>query len=194
MALDMTGSETAKAAPCAALSDRTIVLVGLMGVGKSSIGKRLAAALGLAFCDADEEIETAAGCTIADIFAKRGEDEFRDGERRVIARMLDQPPHVLATGGGAFVNDQTRQLILERATAVWLKADLAVLARRVGRKNTRPLLIGRDPLEVLKAQAEARYPFYRQAHIAIDTGDASHGAAVESVLQALRRHAESAAT
>jgi len=167
--------------------DRTVALVGLMGVGKSSIGKRLANALNLPFFDADAEIEAAAGRSIADIFAERGEAEFRDGERRVIARLLDQPPHVLATGGGAFMQEQTRTLILSRAVAVWLKADLEVLARRVSRKTTRPLLLGRDPLEVLKAQAEARYPHYAEAHITIDTGDAPHGAAVNSVLRALER-------
>jgi shikimate kinase len=189
----MTVPELAAPAPTSAPRDRTIVLVGLMGVGKSSIGKRLADALDLPFRDADHEIEQAAGRTIAEIFAERGEAEFRDGERRVITRLLEQPPHVLSTGGGAFVNDQTRRLILERAVAVWLKADLAVLARRVARKTTRPLLIGRDPLAVLTAQAEARYPFYNQAPITIDTGDAPHGVAVDAVLHALRRYAEGAA-
>ena len=165
--------------------DRTIVLVGLMGVGKSSIGKRLANALNLPFRDVDAEIEAAAGRSIAEIFAERGEAEFRDGERRVIARLLEQPPHVLATGGGAFMQDQTRTLILDRALAVWLKADLDVLARRVSRKTTRPLLVGRDPIEVLKTQAEARYPYYAEAHVTVDTGDAPHGAAVSAVLKAL---------
>lgn len=171
--------------------DRTVVLVGLMGVGKSSIGRRLATALNLPFRDADTEIEVAAGRSIADIFAERGEAEFRDGERRVITRLLDQPPHVLATGGGAFMQAQTRQLILERAVAVWLKADLEVLARRVSRKATRPLLIGRDPLEVLKSQADARYPHYAQAHITVDTGDTPHAAAVAAVLKALDQHVRS---
>lgn len=173
--------------------DRTVVLVGLMGVGKSSIGRRLALALNLPFRDADTEIETAAGRTIADIFAERGEAEFREGERRVIARLLDEPPHVLATGGGAFLREDTRALILEKAVAVWLKADLEVLVRRVGRKNTRPLLIGRDPMEVLRAQAEARYPAYAQAHLTVDTGDAPHGAAVNAVIKALSQHPRSPA-
>lgn len=169
--------------------DKTIVLVGLMGVGKSSIGKRLASALNLPFRDADAEIESAAGRSIADIFAERGEAEFRDGERRVIARLLEEPPHVLATGGGAFVRDDTRALVLSRATALWLKADLEVLARRVSRKTTRPLLIGRDPMEVLTAQAEARYPHFAQAHLTVNTGDAPHGATVDAILKALTAHA-----
>lgn len=182
----------AASAPSSSLEtprDRTIVLVGLMGVGKTSIGKRLAAALDLPFRDADEEIETAAGRSIADIFAERGEQEFREGERRVIARLLDDAPHVLATGGGAFVNPQTRALVLKRAVAVWLKTDLEILARRVSRKATRPLLIGKDPLEVLRAQAEARYPAYAEAHLVVDTGDASHANAVEAILRALSAHA-----
>jgi shikimate kinase len=170
--------------------DRTIVLVGLMGVGKSSIGKRLAAALNLPFRDADTEIEAAAGRSISDIFAERGEAEFREGERRVISRLLEDPPHVLATGGGAFTTAETRALILERATAIWLKAKLDVLARRVGRKTTRPLLIGRDPMEVLKAQAEARYPHYAEAHLSVDTGDAPHAATVDAILKVLTHHAE----
>ncbi len=169
--------------------DRTVVLVGLMGVGKSSIGKRLASALNLPFRDADAEIEAAAGRSIADIFAERGEEEFREGERRVIGRLLDEPPHVLATGGGAFVRPDTRALILSKAVTVWLKADLEVLARRVSRKTTRPLLIGRDPMDVLRAQAEARYPHFAEAHLSVNTGDGPHSAAVEAILNALTRYA-----
>ena len=170
--------------------DRTIALVGLMGVGKSSIGRRLASTLGLPFRDADAEIEAAAGMSITDIFAERGEAEFRDGERRVIARLLAEPPHVLATGGGAFLQPATRALLLEQAVVVWLKADLDVLARRVSRKNNRPLLIGKDPLEVLNSQAEVRYPLYAEAHFAVDTGDSPHGAAVNAVLAKLREPRE----
>jgi shikimate kinase len=136
------------------------VLVGLMGVGKSSVGRRLATALDLPFRDADNEVEAAAGRSIPEIFAEMGEPAFRDGERRVIARLLDEPPHVLATGGGAFVNAETRALIKSKAVAVWLKADLELLARRVGRKEGRPLLKGRDPMDVLREHAEARYPAY----------------------------------
>ena len=159
-----------------------------MGVGKTSIGKRLAAALNLPFRDADEEIEKAAGRSISEIFADRGEDEFRAGERRVIARMLEDPPHVLATGGGAFVQAETRAMIKAHAISIWLRADLAVLAKRVGRKDTRPLVAGKDPMTVLTAQAEARYPAYAEADIVIDTGETTHSVSVELVLTALRDH------
>lgn len=169
----------------APLRHRTIALVGLMGVGKSSVGRRLASALSLPFRDADSEVEAAAGRSISDIFAELGEPAFREGERRVIARLLDQPPHVLATGGGAFVNPETRALIKAKALSVWLKADLEVLARRVGRKDTRPLLAGKDPLEVLKAQAEARYPAYAEADVVVETGDSAHHVTVDQVIRAL---------
>lgn len=167
------------------LRRRTIALVGLMGVGKSSVGRRLASALGLPFRDADAEVEAAAGRSIPDIFAELGEAAFRDGERRVIARLLDQPPHILATGGGAFMNAETRRLIKSRAISVWLKADLEVLARRVSRKDTRPLLVGKDPLEVLQAQAEARYPAYAEADVVVETGDTAHHVTVDQVIRAL---------
>ena len=170
------------------LRRRTIALVGLMGVGKSSVGRRLAGALELPFRDADAEVEAAAGRSISDIFAELGEAAFREGERRVIQRLLDQPPHVLATGGGAFMNDQTRELIKSKAISIWLKADLDVLARRVARKDTRPLLAGKDPLAVLQAQAEARYPFYSQADIIVETGDAAHHVTVDQVIRALAAH------
>ena len=169
------------------LRARTIALVGLMGVGKTSVGKRLAATLGLPFRDADEAIEKAAGRTISEIFTDRGEAEFRAGERRVIARLLDEPPHVLATGGGAFAQPETRALLKARAITIWLRADIAVLARRVGRKDTRPLLSGKDPVAVLTALAEARYPAYAEADLTIDTGETSHPATVELVISALRR-------
>jgi shikimate kinase len=167
------------------LRHRTIALVGLMGVGKSSVGRRLASALDLPFRDADAEVEAAAGRSISDIFTDLGEAAFREGERRVIARLLDQPPHVLATGGGAFMNEQTRALIKSRAISVWLKTDLDVLVRRVARKDTRPLLVGKDPMDVLKAQAEARYPAYGQADVIVETGDAAHHVTVEQVIRAL---------
>jgi shikimate kinase len=172
--------------PRAALRRKTIVLVGLMGVGKSSVGRRLATALDLPFRDADNEVEAAAGRSIPEIFAEMGEPAFRDGERRVIARLLDEPPHVLATGGGAFVNPETRALIKSKAVAVWLKADLELLARRVGRKEGRPLLKGRDPIDVLREHAQLRYPAYGEAHLTVETGDTAHGVAVEAVIQGLK--------
>jgi len=167
------------------LRRRTIALVGLMGVGKSSVGHRLANTLGLPFRDADHEVEAAAGRSIPDIFAEFGEPAFREGERRVIGRLLDEPPHVLATGGGAFMDPRTREMIKAKAISVWLKTDLEVLARRVGRKDNRPLLIGKEPLEVLKAQAEARYPTYALADITVETGDAPHHVTVDQLLRAL---------
>jgi shikimate kinase len=168
-----------------ALNTRTIALIGLPGVGKSSIGRRLSAALDMPFRDADEEVERAAGRSISEIFAERGETEFRAGERRVIARLLDQPPHVLATGGGAFMNPETRRLIREKAISVWLRADIEVLARRVARKTTRPLLKDRDPLEVLTALAEARHPVYAEADITIDSAESPHMATVHAIIEAL---------
>jgi shikimate kinase len=174
------------------LRGRTLALVGLMGAGKSSVGKRLAQSLGLPFCDADEEIEKAAGQSVSDIFATHGEAYFRDGERRVIARLLDGPAHVLATGGGAFMNEETRALIRRKAVSVWLRADIDVLARRVSRKDTRPLVAGRNPREVLQALAEERYPVYAEADITVDSGDIPHQQTVEAILNALRARAEQA--
>lgn len=169
----------------APLRHRTIALVGLMGVGKSSVGRRLAHALELPFRDADAEVEEAAGRTIPEIFAEMGEPAFRDGERRVIARLLDAEPHVLATGGGAFMNPETRELLKARAVTIWLKADLEVLARRLARKDNRPLLTGKDPMAVLREQAQARYPFYALADITVETGDAAHHVTVDQIIQAL---------
>ncbi len=168
--------------PDPALRKKTIALVGLMGVGKSSIGRRLAAALDLPFRDADDEIETAAGRSITEIFAERGEAEFREGERRVIARLLDDPPMVLATGGGAFVNAETRALIKEKAVSV----------RRVGRKDTRPLLKGRDPRAVLEALARERGPAYAEADLCVETGETPHSVALERVLTTLSQHMKKA--
>ena len=178
--------------PDPALGVRTIALVGLMGVGKSTIGRRLAQALGLPFRDADQEIELAAGRTISDIFAERGEAEFRAGERRVIGRLLQEAPHVLATGGGAFMDPQTRALMKEQAITVWLQADLDVLVRRVGRKNTRPLLAGKDARGVLQGLMDQRYPVYAEADITIHTDDRPASAAVEAILAALKRRHEPA--
>ncbi len=176
------------------LRRKTIALVGLMGVGKSSIGRRLATLLDLPFRDADTEVEAAAGRTISEIFDSFGETAFRDGERRVIARLMDEGPHVLATGGGAFINDETRALIKARAVSVWLKADLELLARRIGRKDNRPLVRGKDPLEVLTALSAERDPIYAQADITVETGDTPHHEAVEAVLNALTAHLAGAET
>lgn len=174
------------------LRGRTIVLVGMMGVGKSSIGKRLAQALDLPFRDADDEIERAAGRTVPEIFAEHGEDEFRAGERRVIARLLQEPPHVLATGGGAFMNEETRRLIKEKAVSVWLRADVDVLARRVGRRDNRPLLSGKNPRQVLRDLMAVRDPFYAEADIAVETDDGPHQAAVTAIIDALKARLEAA--
>jgi len=166
--------------------DRPLVLVGLMGVGKSTIGKRLAARLRLPFVDADHEIERAAGLSIAEIFERFGEKEFRDGERRVIARLIDGRPKIIATGGGAFMQDETRQLILDRAHAIWLDADLDVLAERVGRRDgSRPLLKGRDVREALGELAAIRNPIYAQAPFHVRSQPLPHDATVENIVKAL---------
>ena len=169
----------------APLRRRTIALVGLMGVGKSSVGRRLANALELPFRDADTEVEAAAGRSIADIFNDLGESAFREGERRVIARLLDQEPHVLATGGGAFMNEDTRAVLKSKTVTIWLRADIEVLARRVARKDTRPLLTGKDPRVVLEDLAAVRYPVYALADITVDSGDMPHNATVEAIIAAL---------
>jgi shikimate kinase len=176
--------------PRPALRDRTIALVGLMGVGKTTIGRKLAQTLRLPFHDADQEIEAAAGCSIPEIFAEMGEAEFRAGERRVIARLLKSGPHVLATGGGAFMDPQTRGLIEQDAISIWLKADLDVMVRRVGRKDTRPLLIGKDPREVLTALMAERYPVYALADVTVTTDDRPVGEAVKAIVAALKRRLE----
>lgn len=165
--------------------DRAVVLVGLMGVGKSTVGRRLAARLRLPFVDADTEIEQAAGLTIAEIFDRYGEAHFRDGERRVIARLIDGTPKVVATGGGAFINDETRALILARATAVWLDADIDTLVERTGRRNNRPLLRDRDPRQVLAELAAQRNPIYAQAPIHVESRPMPHDATVKAILAAL---------
>ena len=169
---------------------RTVALVGLMGAGKTTVGRRLAEAFALPFTDADEEIEKAAGQSIADIFANYGEKGFRDGEQRVIARLLDSPVQILATGGGALTSVLTRANLKAKAITVWLKTDLNVLARRVANKPHRPLLKDRDPMEVLREHVKTRYPLYEIADIVIDTGDQPHGKAVDMVIEALRAHVE----
>jgi shikimate kinase len=166
---------------------KTIALVGLMGAGKSSIGRRLALALGLPFVDADAEIEAAAGASIEEIFARDGEAVFRNGERRVIARLLDGPPQILATGGGAFMDTSTRGLIRARAISIWLRADVDTLLVRVGRRNNRPLLKGGDPRAVLMRLIEERHPVYAEADITVDTVDGPPEATLAKVLDALDR-------
>jgi shikimate kinase len=165
---------------------RTVALVGLMGAGKTTIGRRLAEHFGLPFVDADEEIEKAAGQSVADIFTQFGEDYFRDGEQRVIARLLDEPIHILATGGGALIRPQTRERLKAKAITLWLRSDIKVLARRIANKPHRPLVANRNPLDVLKDHVKTRYPLYETADIVVDTGDQPHARAVELVLDALQ--------
>jgi shikimate kinase len=169
---------------------RTVVLVGLMGAGKTKIGRRIAARLELPFFDSDEEIEAAAGETIEEIFRNRGEAVFRDGERRVIARLLQGPVHVLATGGGAFMDPQTRRIIAQCGVSVWLRADLDVLFARVSRRANRPLLKTPDPRAVLAELIERRHPIYAEADITVDSGegppDATAGRAIGALAQCER--------
>ena len=164
---------------------RTIVLVGLMGAGKSKVGRRLALRLGLPFSDSDPEIEAAAGETIEEIFANRGEQVFRDGERRVIARLLAQPVHVLATGGGAFMDPMTRSLIGRRGVSLWLRADLDTLVARVLRRSDRPLLKRGDPRVILAELMERRHPIYAEADLTVDSGAGSPEVTVNRVIAAL---------
>ncbi|MBB4040600.1 shikimate kinase [Microvirga flocculans] len=167
------------------LGMRSLVLVGLMGAGKSTVGRRLAQALHLPFRDADHEIEAAAGMTIPEIFAIHGEEHFRDGERRVIARLLQEGPIVLATGGGAFMNEETRKRIAERGISIWLKADLDILMRRVRKRSTRPLLQNPDPEGTMRRLMEQRYPVYATADITIDSHEAPHDRVVADIVKAL---------
>lgn len=162
-----------------------IVLVGLMGVGKTTVGRRLAQRLNLPFADADAEIEKAAGMSVNDIFDRFGETYFRAGERRVIARLIDGTPKVIATGGGAFVNDDTRALILSDATAIWLDAEPHILAERVRKRDTRPLLRGRDPEEALTELAKLRNPYYAMAPIHVKSNAGPHDITVAAILKAL---------
>lgn len=166
---------------------RSIVLIGMMGVGKSTIGRRLAVRLGLPFIDADDAIEHAAGMSIPEIFARYGETGFRDGERRVIARLMEEGQQVIATGGGAFMNDETRALILERGLAIWLDADIDILVERVSRREGRPLLQGKDPRAVLTELAAARNPVYAHAPIHITSGSGPHEYTVDRIVEALEQ-------
>jgi shikimate kinase len=167
------------------LGDRVIVLVGLMGAGKSTVGRRLAEKLALPFVDADHEIEAAAGKTIPEIFADHGEAYFRDGERKVIARLLDGGAAVLATGGGAYINAETREMIGHKGISVWLKADLPLLMERVSRRSNRPLLKSGDPEAVMRRLIDERYPIYAKADITVMSRDIAHTAIVNDVIKAL---------
>ncbi len=170
------------------LGDRPVVLVGLMGSGKSSIGRRLAGRLDLPFVDADGEIEKAAGRTVSDLFAQFGEQAFRDGERRVIQRLLDEGPAVLATGGGAYIDPRTRDSVKRRAVSLWLRAELDVLVDRTARRDTRPLLKDGDPRTILSDLIDRRYPIYAEADMVIDTGRETPDITTDRALDALIRH------
>jgi shikimate kinase len=168
-----------------ALGPRSVVLIGLMGAGKTAVGRRLANRLDLPFIDADSEIEVAAGASISEIFAEHGEAYFRQGERKVIARLLENGPQVLATGGGAYMNPETRANIKAHGLSVWLKADIKVLMKRVGRRDNRPLLAAGDPEKVMKRLMEERYPIYAEADVTVESRDVPHDVIVGAVIDAL---------
>ena len=168
--------------------DRPIVLVGLMGAGKSTVGRRLARRLGLPFVDSDAEIEEAAGLSTAEVYEKFGEKDFRDGERRLVARLMDGAVRVIATGGGAYVDPRTRELLNERAITIWLDAPVDILTERTGRRDTRPLLRNGNRQETLARLAEERGPAYSEAHIRVTSGKGAHGDVVDSIIEALDAH------
>lgn len=167
--------------------DRPLVLVGMMGVGKTSVGKRVAATLGLPFVDADDEIERAAQMNIPEIFERFGEAYFRDGERRVIARLVAGPRRVIATGGGAFVNPETRRMILSKAISVWIDSDIDTLLERVGRKDNRPLLKQGDPREILTRLKNERASAYAEAQIHVTSGNVPHNRTVSEILKGIEQ-------
>jgi shikimate kinase len=166
---------------------RPIVLVGIMGSGKTTVGRRLAARLRCPFVDADAEIEAAASMPISEIFARFGEPHFRDGERRVIARLMESGPRVIATGGGAFVDPETRALILAQGTAIWLDADIDTLVTRVAKRSHRPLLLGKDPRAVLTELMAVRRPAYAEAPIRIVSASGPHDQTVDAIMEALKQ-------
>ena len=168
--------------------DRPIVLVGLMGVGKSTVGRRLARRLGLPFVDSDSAIEDASGLSAAEVFERYGEEDYRDGERRLVARLIDGQVRVIATGGGVFVDPRTRELLNNRAITVWLDAPTDILADRTSRRNTRPLLRNGDPKGTLERLAETERPSYSAAHIHVKSGDGAHRDVVETIVKALEEH------
>jgi shikimate kinase len=171
---------------------RTVALVGMMGAGKSSVGRRLATRLGVSFKDADSEIEMAAGCSVSEIFERYGEMAFREGERKVIARLLDEPPLVLATGGGAFIDPRTRERLKERAMTVWIKAPVDVLMDRVSRRGNRPLLRTADPRDTLERLLKERAPVYAEADVMVESDDGPHSVAVDLILEALKERGATA--
>jgi shikimate kinase len=183
--LDQVSRKPSEAALLAALGRRSIVLVGMMGAGKSSVGRRLAQRIGLAFVDADIEIEKAAGMSIPDIFAVHGEPDFRGGEARVIARLLEGGPQVLATGGGAFLNPGTRAAIAAKGISVWLKAEPEVLLKRIKRRHDRPLLATEDPAATVRELVAARYPVYAEAALTVQSRDVPHEKIVDEIIEAL---------
>jgi shikimate kinase len=168
--------------------DRPVVLVGLMGVGKSTVGRRLAKRLGLPFIDSDSAIEDASGFSAAEVYERFGERDFRDGERRLVARLIEDQVRVIATGGGAYVDPRTRQLLNERAITVWLDAPVDVLTERTARRDTRPLLRNPNPKATLERLSEERRPSYEEAHIHIKSGDGAHKDVVDAIVQALEEH------
>nr|WP_321443117.1 shikimate kinase [uncultured Cohaesibacter sp.] len=168
-----------------ALNGRPIIMIGLMGAGKTTIGRRLANRLSIPFRDADHEIEAAANMSVADIFSEHGESHFRDGEKRVIARLLDQGDQVLATGGGAWMNEQTRTLVNDKGISVWLKAEFDILMARVRRRSHRPLLKDPDPEGVMRRLMDERYPVYALADVTVDSIDVPHEKIVTFVIEAL---------
>jgi shikimate kinase len=168
--------------------DRPIVLVGLMGVGKSTVGRRLAKRLGLPFVDSDSAIEDAAGFSAAEVFERYGEHDFRDGERRLVARLIEGEVRVIATGGGAYVDARTRQLLNERAITIWLDAPVDILTERTSRRDTRALLRGGDPRSILQRLGDERRPSYQEAHIHVKSGDGAHNDVVDAIIHALEEH------
>lgn len=179
------GESQSSSAIKTALGDKSIVMVGLMGCGKSAVGRRLASHLGLPFVDADDEIEKAAGKSIEDIFADHGEAYFREGERKVLARLLHSGPQVLATGGGAYMNKDTRDAIARSGISIWLKAELPLLLRRVAKRNNRPLLKTGDSETIMRNLMEVRYPVYAGADLTVESRDVPHDAIVTEILRRL---------
>ena len=173
--------------------DRSVVLVGLMGAGKSTVGRRLAKRLGLPFVDSDDEIEGAAGLSAAELFERYGDADFRDGERRLVARLVDGEVRVIATGGGAYVDARTRNLLNERAITIWLDAPVEILTERTGRRDTRPLLRNSDRAGTLERLSEERGPAYAEAHIRIRSGDGAHREVVEAIIRALENYLDEGA-